>query len=107
MPALDAADLSAIRALVAELVPAVVRPVTDVILTTAEAMAYTKHKSTSAFYRWCRRWRVPGRNNRYSRFALDAGLAREAAVRRGRISHRIATGPLVAAVAPYCVPPQS
>jgi hypothetical protein len=59
------------------------RAATDQILTTAEAVAYTKHESGSAFYRWARRLRVSSiSNGRYSRPQLDAALDREA--RRAR-----------------------
>lgn len=48
------------------------------VLTLAEAMAHTKHDSSSAFYRWAAKWGVP-RKCRYSRRALDRALELEAA----------------------------
>jgi len=55
----------------------------DRILTQAEAIAYTKHESLSAFYRWARRWRVTSaQNGRYARSQLDAALEREAQKKR-------------------------
>jgi hypothetical protein len=57
--------------------------VTDRILTLAEAMAYTKHESDSAFYRWCSRWRVTSASNgRFARSVLDGALSRESDKRR-------------------------
>jgi hypothetical protein len=53
------------------------------VLTVAEAAAYTKHDSDTAFYRWCSRWRVLScAQGRYARGQLDRGLQREAAHRR-------------------------
>lgn len=78
---LDPADLAQIRAIVRNELAAPL--ITDRILTQAEAIAFTKHGSTSAFFRWCRRWRItsaaPGR---YARHHLDSALEREAAKRR-------------------------
>lgn len=78
---MDPADLETIRTLLRDELSA--PTITDRILTRAEAVAYTKHDSDSAFYRWCTRWRVtssaPGR---YARGTLDSALAREAARRR-------------------------
>lgn len=52
------------------------------ILTLAEAIAYTKHASDSAFYRWAGRWRVASTSNgRYARGPLDRALHREATQR--------------------------
>lgn len=49
------------------------------MLTAAEARAYVKRRSTSAFGRWCHEWGVrPYRRGRYSRSQLDLALGREA-----------------------------
>lgn len=57
--------------------------ITDRILTLAEAIPYTKHESASAFYRWCKRWRVTSATyGRFARGQLDSALAREAEKRR-------------------------
>lgn len=49
------------------------------VLTRAEAMAYVKKNSTTAFCVWCRKWGVrPGVRGRYSRQRLDVVLDREA-----------------------------
>ncbi len=49
------------------------------VLTRAEAMAYTKRNSTTAFCMWCRKWGVKaGIRGRYSRQRLDVALDREA-----------------------------
>ena len=54
------------------------------VLTLAEAIAYTKHESDSAFYRWAAKWRIGSiTNGRYARGHLDRALAREATTRRG------------------------
>jgi len=54
--------------------------VSDTILTTEEAVAYTKHRSDRAFYRWASLWAVRGhQSGRYSRERLDAALTAEAA----------------------------
>ena len=78
MPAtLQPEDLAAIAAMLAA------PPRTDRILTREEAMAYTKHESESAFYRWCTRWRVTSAAaGRYARGHLDSALDREASRRR-------------------------
>lgn len=58
------------------------RAVQSPVLTLAEAAAYAKHGSTSAFYVWARRWEVravPSANGRYSRRQIDRALEREAA----------------------------
>lgn len=84
---LDADDLAKIDALLAQRLAAA--PPSRAILTLAEAIAYTKHGSHSAFDRWCRRWRVnSGANGRYSRAQLDVGLAREAGRHRIRRAAR-------------------
>ena len=82
------ADLQQIAALlqqqgqkIAELLK---RTPTGPILTTVEAIAYTKHESDSAFYRWTGKWRVRSiTNGRYALGHLDRALAREATTRRG------------------------
>jgi hypothetical protein len=67
----------AIAQRVAELV-APVKP--GPILTRAEAMAYTKHNSDSAFDRWCSKYYRGGSDERgrYSRGHLERALLREA-----------------------------
>jgi hypothetical protein len=79
--ALDPAHRADLLALIRE---AVARPtLTDRILTTTEAIAYTKHESDSAFYRWAGRWRVTSaQNGRYARSQLDAALERETQKKR-------------------------
>lgn len=79
-------QLAALSAQLAELHAAVVRPPhTDRILTMPEAIAYTKHESESAFYRWCSRWHVTSSAaGRYARGRLDTALAREADKRRAK-----------------------
>lgn len=79
--ALDPAHRADLLALIRE---AVARPtLTDRILTTTEAIAYTKHESDSAFYRWASRWRVTSaQNGRYARSQLDAALERESQKKR-------------------------
>jgi len=53
------------------------------ILTTAEAVTYTKFKSRSAFHRWAAKNRVKRiQNGRWSKRNLDLGLQREAGVIR-------------------------
>lgn len=74
-------DLAALRTILREEIAA--PGVTDRILTTAEAIAYTKHESLSAFYRWCSRWHLTSASaGRYARSRLDTALAREAEKRR-------------------------
>ncbi len=81
MTALLPDDLAAIRALMREEISA--PTLTDRILTFDEARRYSKHDSNSAFYRWCRRWRVTSSGpGRYARSALDSALEREARKRR-------------------------
>lgn len=64
----------------ATLIAAKLRAFESPILTTAEAIAYTKHESDSAFYRWCERWAVRSEHNgRWARRWLDRALQREAA----------------------------
>ena len=77
----DPAQRAELLALIRE---AVARPtLTDRILTTPEAIAYTKHESDSAYYRWARRWRVTSaQNGRYARSQLDAALERESQKKR-------------------------
>jgi len=78
---LSSEDLAVIRALFREEIAA--PGVTDRILTVPEAIAYTKHESESAFYRWCSRWGVTSSAaGRYARSRLDTALDREAAKRR-------------------------
>lgn len=49
------------------------------ILTRAEARAYTKHNSDTAFDRWCARRKVrPCARGRYARGHLERALLREA-----------------------------
>lgn len=81
-PPADATGLlEQIRLIVRAEIAAPVR--TDRILTFAEAIAYAKHGSRTAFQRWCRRWRITsGQNGRYSRSQLDRALQREAERRR-------------------------
>ena len=78
---LDSDDFANIRSIVSAVVHAeLVAPLrTDRILTSAEAMAYTKHGSTSAFARWAKRvgYRSVS-NGRHSRAQLDVALGREA-----------------------------
>lgn len=81
------ADLVQIAALLrqqqAQLDALVKRTPAGPVLTLAEAIAYAKHDSDSAFYRWCARWRVRSiTNGRYARGHLDRALAREASTRR-------------------------
>ena len=78
---IDYAKRDELLALIRE---AVARPtLTDRILTTEEAITYTKHESFSAFYRWASRWRVTSaQHGRYARSQLDAALEREAAKKR-------------------------
>lgn len=59
------------------------------ILTAAEAIAYTKHESASAFSRWATRYGVLNASNgRWPRHRLDAGMLKESrmgGVRRARL----------------------
>lgn len=49
------------------------------VLTTAEAMQLTKHKSESAFNRWANKYGVKNsQNGRWPRQRIDAGLYKEA-----------------------------
>jgi hypothetical protein len=81
------AEQEAIAQRVAQLV-APVKP--GPILTLAEAIAYTKHESDSAFYRWAGRWKITSTSNgRYARGHLDRALAREAS-QRGRANRKAA-----------------
>jgi hypothetical protein len=77
-------QLSTLSSQLAELRSALRAPiVTDRILTLEEAIPYTKHESSSAFYRWCSRLRVTSaRPGRFARSVLDSALEREAARRR-------------------------
>jgi hypothetical protein len=77
-------QLSALNSQLASLHREIVAPtVTDRILTLAEAIAYTKHESDSAFYRWCSRWHCTSVTyGRFARGQLDGALAREAAKKR-------------------------
>lgn len=76
-------DLAVIRAMLREEIAA--PGVTDRILTVPEAIAYTKHESESAFYRWCSRWHVTSSSpGRYARSHLDTALQREAEKRRAK-----------------------
>ena len=78
---LDPTDLAEIRTLLRSELSA--PPITDRILTQEEAIAYTKHGSLSAFYRWCTRMRITSAGpGRYSRGHIDSALDREAAKRR-------------------------
>lgn len=82
---LDNASLEQIRIVVSDAVAKLLNApaITDRILTQAEAIAYTKHGSLSAFYRWCSRWRITSAGpGRYSRGHIDSALDREAAKRR-------------------------
>lgn len=73
-------DIEALAQRVAQLI-APVKP--GPVLTLAEAMAYTKHDSDSAFYRWAAKWRVRAcAQGRYARGHLDRALARESTTRR-------------------------
>lgn len=73
---LEAHDLAEIRTLLrSEL--CVLRP-TEIIQTTAEAVAYTKSASAFAFYRWAKKWRCqPVANGRWPTRRIDAALDRE------------------------------
>lgn len=74
-------QISQLRAVVHEALYA--PAVNDRILTLAEAIAYSKHESDSAFYRWCSRWRVTSaQQGRYARSQLDNGLLRESQKKR-------------------------
>lgn len=83
---LDPKD-EAIARRVAELVVAYHRPV----LTRAEARAFAKHRSDTAFDRWCSRWRVgPCSRGRYARGQLERALEREAQTGRKWTMKRLA-----------------
>ncbi len=57
------------------------------ILTTAEAIPYTKNLGKDGFYRWCKRLGVRSvTNGRYSRPQLDRALERES--RKARFAKR-------------------
>jgi hypothetical protein len=65
---------------------------TSDILTLEEAVAYAKHPSRWAFYKWASRWRVkPQSRGRYSRNVLDLAIAREAGLARTPASMRRST----------------
>ena len=76
--------LAEIRAMLAEVLERLNAPlVTDAMLTSAEAFAYVKVKSASAFHRWRTKWGVTtATHGRWSRAKLDLALAREAGLVR-------------------------
>lgn len=84
---------------IAQRVATLLQAVRAPVLTLTEAIAYSKHESDSAFYRWCDKWGVPRqpRLGRYSRRALDRALEKEAAAGSRRRGQSMISDPAAAA----------